>query len=118
MARAYGFDGSAGFSFATNIGTGTGDTDLVATPGASRRLVVQVLTVVITTAAAQAFNIEDDGGSAVVLFAAPASLAAGTYVVDAGPLGVALTANTALEYDAAAAGVGLTISGFGYIREA
>jgi hypothetical protein len=119
MARAYGFDSSAGFSFVENIATGTGDTTLVSAPGAGRSLVVQVLTVTITTAAAQAFDIEDSDASAPVeLFKAPASLAAGTYAVDAGPLGKALTANTALEFDTAAAGVGLTISGFGYIREA
>ena len=117
MSRAYGFSGSAAFSFVTQIGTGTGDTELVAAPGAGRKLAVQSLTVTITTAAAQAFDIEDDGSTPVEIFKAPASLAAGTYAVDAGPLGIALTANTALQFDTAAAGVGATISGFGYILE-
>ena len=106
------------FSFVKQIATGTGDTELVAAPGAGKKLVIQSLMVTITTAAAQTFNIEDDGGSAVVLFAAPASLAVGTYGVDCGPLGVPVTANTALQYDCGAAGVGATISGWGYILQA
>ncbi len=56
-------------------------------------------------------RIEDDGGSPVELFKAPASLAVGAYPVDPGPEGHALTANEALKY-VATAGVGLTISGY------
>mgnify|MGYP001593595327 CR=1 FL=1 len=105
------------WAFVTSITTATGDTTLVAAPGAGRRLRVQVLTVCITTSAAQAFNIEDDGASPVQVFVAPASLAAGVWSVDCGPLGVALTTNTALQFDTAAAGVGALISGFGYVEE-
>lgn len=105
------------FSFSVNIGTGTGDTELVAAPGADRTLVVQLCIITITTAAAQAFDIEDDAASPVELFKAPASLPAGTYAVDPGPVGIRLTANTALQFDTAAAGVGLTVSGFGYITK-
>lgn len=112
---AYGFTSAARWSFATPIGTGTGNTTLVAAPTSPRTLMVQSLTVVITTSAAQAFDIESSGGG-VEIFKAPASLAAGTYPVDCGPLGVALTAGEALQYTATA-GVGLTVSGFGYIRE-
>lgn len=103
------------FAFSTPIATGTGTTSLVASPGAGRKLRVQALTLCITTAAAQAFDVEDSGGT-VELFKAPASLAVGTYACDMGPLGVALTAATALNYTATA-GVGLTISGFGYVQE-
>ena len=106
------------WSFVQIIDTGTGDTTLVVAPGDGKRLRVQVLTVCITTAAAQAFTIEDSSASgAVQLFAAPATLAAGTWSVECGPLGVPLSTNTALEFDTAAAGVGATISGFGYIEE-
>lgn len=103
------------FAFSTPIGTGTGTTTLVAAPGANRKLRVQALTLCITTAAAQAFDVEDSGGT-VEVFKGPASLSVGTYACDMGPLGVGLTANTALQYTAGA-GVGLTISGFGYIQE-
>lgn len=105
------------FAFAKNIATTDGDTELVAAPGASRRLRVQGLVVTITTSAAQAFDIEDDGGSPVELFKAPASLAVGNYIVDGGGLGISLTTNTALQFDTASAGVGATISGYGYIQE-
>jgi len=114
---AYGFGSEQKWGFATPIGTGVGDTELVAAPGADRTLVVQGLTIAITTAAAQAFDIEDDSATPVEIFKAPASLAVGTYGADMGVLGVALTENTALQFDTAAAGVGCTISGFGYIRE-
>lgn len=105
------------WTLVTNIATTDGQTELVAAPGAGFALVVQVLTVTITTSAAQDFDIEDDGASPVELFKAPASLAVGTYGVDAGPVGRRLTENTALEYHPAAAGVGLTLSGFGYVRK-
>jgi hypothetical protein len=98
------------------ITTGTGDTDLVAAPGSGYALVVQVLTVCITTAAAQAFDLEDASGT-VEVFKAPASLAVGTYGVDFGHQGRVLTENEKLYYNAAAAGVGVTISGFGYVRK-
>ena len=105
------------WAFSTPIGTGVGDTTLQAAPGAGRSLMVQRLTVVITTAAAQAFDIEDSDGT-VELFKAPASLAAtATVILDYGPLGVALTANTGLVFNTAAAGVGLTIAAHGYVRE-
>ena len=113
---AYGFGSAQTFSFSTPIGVGTGTTALVAAPTGGRQLVVQACTVAITTSAGQAFDIEDGNGT-VEVFKAPASLAAGTYVVDAGVLGIALTANTSLRYTATA-GVGLTVSGFGYYREA
>ena len=115
---SYGFGSAHTWSFIKHIGTGDGDTELVAAPGAGRKLVLQGLTIALTTAAAQAFDIEDDGGTPVELFKAPASLAAGTYAVDAGALGVSCTANTAIQFDTAAAGVAATISGFGYIWEA
>jgi hypothetical protein len=104
------------FTFATPITTGTGDTTLVAAPGAGRRLRVQALTVCVTTAAAQAFDLEDTSGT-VEVFKAPASLAVGTYAVDMGRQGVPLTTNEALVFNTAAAGVGATISGFGWIQE-
>lgn len=104
------------FSFNKVIGTSDGDTDLVAAPGAGRTLYVEHLTVTITTAAAQAFDVEDKGGAPVEIFKAPASLAVGSYYVNHGPLGFPLTTNTALEFDTAAAGVGCTISGYGHIR--
>lgn len=118
MAKYGGPDELQHWSFVTNIATTDTDITLVAAPATGRTLVVQVLTVAITTSAAQAVNIEDASASgAVQVFRAPASLAVGTYGVDAGPLGVALTAATALEWDAVAAGVGATVSGFGYIRD-
>lgn len=113
---AYGFGSAAVFAFSTPIAVGTGTTTLVAAPGAGRNLVVQGLIVAVTTSAAQAFDIEDGDGT-IEVFKAPSSLAAGVYAVDPGVLGVALTANTTLRYTATA-GVGLTVSGFGYIREA
>lgn len=117
MSGAYGFDTSPKWSFAKNIAAADGDTSLQATPGATSTLMVQGLIVNITTAAAQAFDIENDGaGTIVELFKAPASLAVGSYAMDFGPLGIALAQNTALEYDTAAAGPGLSISGFGYVR--
>lgn len=104
------------FSFIKNIATSDGDTTLVAAPGTGKTLRLQGMLVCITTAAAQAFDIEDSGGSPVEVFKAPASLAVGNYLVDAGGLGVALTTNTALEFDTASAGVGATISGYGWIQ--
>ena len=104
------------FAFNKVLGTGDGDTEIVATPGSGKTLYIEHLTVTITTAAAQAFDIEDDGGSPVEIFKAPASLAVGSYYVNHGPLGFPLTANTALQYDCAAAGVGLTVSGYGHVR--
>lgn len=106
----------ASFVINAQITTGTGDTDLVAAPGAGFALVVQVLTVCITTSAAQAFDIEDASGT-VEVFKAPASLAVNTYGVDFGPIGKALTENEKLYFNTAAAGVGASISGFGYIRK-
>ena len=103
------------FAFCVPITTGTGTTTLVAAPGANRALRVQALTIAVTTAAAQAFDIEDTSGT-VELFKAPASLAVNTYAADPGPLGVALTTNEALKY-VATAGVGCTISGFGWVQE-
>ncbi len=114
MSYRHGF--TEEFSFAAQITTITGDTTLVAAPGAGRRLRVQALMVCITTAAGQAFDIEDSSGT-VELFKAPSSLAVGSYPVDPGPLGIALTANEALVFNTAAAGVGATISGFGWIQE-
>ncbi len=108
----------ARWAFCTPIATATGNTTLVAAPAAGRALVVQKLTVSITTAAAQAFDIEDSDGT-VELFKAPASLAAtgNPFVFDLGPLGVTLTAATGLVYTATAV-VGLTVAGHGYIKEA
>ena len=103
------------FGFSTPITTATGNTTLVAAPGANRQIMVQALTIVVTTSAAQAFDIESSD-AATEGFKAPASLAVGTYPVDCGRLGQALPVNTALQYTATA-GVGLTISGFGWIRE-
>ena len=103
------------FEFVKPITTGVGTTSLVAAPGAGRRLVVQALMVCVTTAAAQAFDIEDSSGT-VELFKGPASLAVNAFPVDPGPLGHELTINEALQYTATA-GVGCTLSGFGYIKE-
>ena len=103
------------FEFVQPITTATGTTTLVAAPGAGRRLRVQGLMICVTTAAAQAFDIEDDAGT-VELFKAPASLTVGAYPVDPGPQGHPLTANKALQYTATA-GVGLTVSGFGYVED-
>lgn len=112
-----GESGRQRWSFCTPIATSAGDTDLVAAPTAGRKIVVQHLTVTITTAAAQAFDIEDNSGT-VEIFKAPASLAVGSYYVNLGPLGVALTAAEKLYFNTAAAGVGVTISGWGYYYEA
>lgn len=101
------------FAFMTPIGTGAGNTTLVAAPGANRQLAVQSLTICITTSAAQAFDIESADG-VTELFKAPASLAVGLYGGDAGRTGVRLPSNTALQYTATA-GVGLTVSGFGWV---
>jgi hypothetical protein len=103
------------FSFSTPITTGTGTTTLVAAPGAGRRIRVQALTLTLTTVAAQAIDIEDTSGTVEIL-KIPASAPVGVYPSDPGPLGVALTANEALKY-VATAGVGCTISGFGWIQE-
>ena len=106
---------AAKWEFVANISTATGTTTLVAAPGAGRRLVVQALMVCVTTSAAQAFDIEDSSGT-VELFKGPASLAVNAFPVDPGPLGHELTINEALQYTATA-GVGCTLSGFGYIKE-
>jgi hypothetical protein len=112
---AYGKEFNEKFEFVTCITTGVGTTTLQAAPGANRRIYLQALMVCVTTAAAQAFDIEDSSGT-VEVFKAPASLAVGAYPVDPGPLGHPLTTNEALQFTASA-GVGLTLSGFGYIRE-
>lgn len=113
MAWRHGY--TKNFEFVENITTATGNTTLVAAPGAGKRLRVQSLIVCVTTTAAQAFDIEDSSGT-VELFKAPTSLAVGTFPVDPGPEGHGLTANEALVYTATA-GVGLTISGWGWIQE-
>lgn len=111
------FYGGQSFSTVTVVATSDGDTDLVAAPGAGKTLVLQKLTVAVTTAAAQTFRIEDKGSSPKIFFSAPASLAVGFYTLDFGPLGVAVSeANAALEVDVAAAGVGMTIAVHGYVR--
>lgn len=99
----------------TNITPADGTTTLVPAPAAGQALMVQVLTVALTTSAAQAFDVESANG-AVEVFKAPASLAVGTYGVDVGPVGVALPEAQALQYTATA-GVGVTLSGFGYVRK-
>ena len=103
------------FEFVKNITTAMGNTTLVAAPGAGKRLVLQALMVCVTTSAAQAFDIEDSSGS-IEVFKGPASLAVGAYPVDPGPVGHDLTNNEALQFTATA-GVGATLSGFGYIKE-
>lgn len=113
MSYRHGFTQQV--EFVTQITTATGTTTLVAAPGAGRRLRIQGLMVCVTTAAAQAFDIEDTSGT-VELFKGPASLAVGAYPVDPGPEGHPLTANEALKF-VATAGVGLTISGFGFIED-
>lgn len=104
------------FSFAVNIATTDATITLQADPGDDRTLVVQSLTVTITTAAAQAFDIEGVAGT-VELFKAPVSLAVGTWAFDFGPIGIRLASSEALQYVPAAAGVGATLSGFGYITK-
>jgi hypothetical protein len=112
-----GFDQSKQFAFIKSIATGDGDTDLMTAPATGETLWVCQINVTIVTAAAQAFRIEDKGGSPIVYFSAPASLAVGTYNVPLGPMGVAVSASaTTLEYDCAAAGVACVVSGWGYIR--
>lgn len=117
MAGAYGFDTSHRWSAVKNIATGDGDTTIQAGV-TGKTMMVQGLAVVITTAAAQAFDIEETGGTPVELFKAVASQAVGTYLLDYGPLGVAMsTTGTGIEYDCAAAGVSATIAAFGYYKE-
>lgn len=113
MSYRHGF--TEQWEFVQNISTATGNTTLKAAPGAGRRLRVQGLMVCVTTSAAQAFDIEDTSGT-VEMFKAPASLAVGSFPVDPGPQGHPLTANEALVYTATA-GVGLTISGFGFVED-
>lgn len=113
MSRRHGF--TEEFQFCKHIATAAGNTTLVATPGASRALCIQELLVTVTTAAAQAFDVEDTSGT-VELFKAPASLAVNTYGVTGGPNGIQLTSNEALVFTASA-GVGLTISGYGWIKD-
>lgn len=105
------------FAFVSHVAAADGDTDVLAAAGAGKTHVLQKLTVTIVLAAAQTFRIEDKGSAPKVFFTAPASLAAGTYVLDFGPLGIPFSeANVALEADVAAAGVQMTVSGHGYIR--
>ncbi len=107
------------FAFVKVIAAGTGDTDLLSAPATGETYWLQHLTVTITTLAAQTFNIEDKGGSPTVYFTAPASLAVGSYYVNMGPVGVAASATaTTLEYDCSAAGVALTVSGWGWVQPA
>jgi hypothetical protein len=117
MAGAYGFDSSHRWSAVKNIATGDGDTTIAA--GVTGKVMrVQGLCVVITTAAAQTFDIEDTGSSPVEIFKAVTSQAVGSYILDFGPLGIAMSATGAgLEYDCSAAGVSATISCFGYFTE-
>ncbi len=103
------------FAFSQPITTAMGDTTLVAAPGAGRTLRIQGLTICVTTSAGVAFDVEDGAGT-VELFKAPASLAVGTYAVDPGPLGAALTTNSGLVYSSSG-GAGVTISGFGWVQE-
>lgn len=105
-------DSRARWSIATNIATGTGNTTLKAgTSG--KKLFVNRLCLTITTAAAQAFDIEDTTGT-VELFKAPASLATATPIqFDYGEVGIGLTTGDGLVYTATA-GVALTISAHGY----
>ncbi len=105
------------FSFVKQIVVGDGDIDLVAAPGAGKSLVVERLHVVITTANAATCDIEDASGTVeVIKFVA--SQAVGNYIVDPGPLGLALTANEKLYWNSSAAGISATVSGYGRISEA
>lgn len=116
MSGAYGFDSAARWNFRQIVATGTADYALIAGQ-TGRTLMVQSLTINVTTSAAQAFDVESsDTGTA--LFSAPASLAVGVYSMDFGPLGFAIEAGEGIDWDAAAAGVGASVSGFGYYREA
>lgn len=113
MSYRHGFTES--WTLVKCLDTGTGTTTLVAAPGPGRRLRVQGLMVCVTTAAAQAFDIESSSG-AVEVFKAKASQEVGAYPVDPGPLGFPLPADEALQYTATA-GVGLTVSGFGWVED-
>ena len=108
---AYGFGSDKKFAFSQVVAVGTADYTLVADPGTTATLVVQSMTISITVANAATVAI----GGATDLFAVPASLAVGTYGWDAGPLGVKMAESEALLWNASAAGVGATITGFGYI---
>lgn len=89
-----------------------------AAPGAGKSLVVTKIHVSITTAAAQAFDIEDGAGT-VEVNKYPASLAVGQYPGPGGlELGIQLTANQTLVYTPAAAGPAGFIIAEGYILTA
>ena len=109
---AYGFGPEQKFSFSQIVAVGTADYTLVAAPGTGKTLVVQAMTIAMTVAAAATCTI---GSTNTALFAIPASLPVGTYGWDCGVIGKKLTLEEALLWDASAAGIGATISGFGYI---
>lgn len=104
----------ARFGFVKHIAAGDGDIDLIAAPGAGKAIVVEKMTVTIVTAAAQAVDIEDNSGT-VEVFKAPASLAAGNYIIEPGDVGLKLTTNEKLYWNSAAAGVAATVSAYGRI---
>jgi hypothetical protein len=88
---------------------------LQAAPGAGKRLNVTRLILNVTTAAAVVFDIESVGG-ATELFKAPASLAAGNYIIiDSEGPGISLPENVGLSV-VAAAGVGATVFAEGDIE--
>lgn len=106
---------AAKFNINTIIATTDGTITLVAAPGAGRTIAIQRLVINITTAAAQTFTIT---GGSVNVFSAPASLPQGVWLpVDCLTVGKPVTANSALQFVPAAAGVGATITGFGYYLE-
>lgn len=100
------------------IAAADGDTDLVAAPGAGKKLWVQKLVVNVTVANAATFRIEDKGSSPTVFFSGTTNLAVGMYEMDFGPIGIAASeANVAIEFDCSAAGVAASISLYGRVTE-
>jgi hypothetical protein len=75
-----------------------------AAQGAGKRLVITQWYLGITTAAAQAFDLEDDGSTPVEIFKFPVSLAVGIYPGPKLDKGIILQENQALVYKPTAAG--------------
>lgn len=102
------------FAFDQVVAVGTADYDLVVAPTSPKSLFVQGLTICITVANAATCVVTDESAT-VNLFAIPTNLAVGAYSADCGPLGIKLTAAEKLIWNASGAGIGATVSGFGYI---
>ena len=101
------------WSAAVAFATGDSSKTIKAAPGAGKALVVVQVAVYISTAAAQAFDIEETGGAVEV--AKFAASAAGSHVGPRLEKGIQLTANTALSYVPASAGPAGLVVAEGYI---